>query len=299
MKSIICAIVKNEQRFIREWVEWHLNVGFSEIHIFEDFGSKSHAEQLADLIESGKVFLTALESGEIPVSRGGYTHRRNVKPTQYTLYDWFFKKTKREASADWIAFIDVDEFICFEEGYDLDVLEEEYADKGGVLLSWRQYGANGHIKRPKGGVVASYTGQWEKPREGSQWGHKSLVNVKVSKGFESVHSFQGCKHTDGGDKYGKQCYDKAWINHYFTKSWEDWCERIFSRGNMQNNYRTLDTFFKYNADMRGKKEELIMSVRYRHTAATTWLSRDLKLVSGGNERRISDLRQKYSNKFLR
>ena len=299
MKSIICAIVKDEQRFIREWVDWHLNIGFEKIYIFEDFGSTSHVDLLIDLIKKDKVDVIALDDGKVPVSNAGYGHRPSgTKPTQYDLYIWFFNKVKEKNLADWIAFIDVDEFINFEEGYNLERLEEEYSDKGVVLLSWKNYNASGHIERPEGNVVDNYT-KWEVPREGKEWGHKSLVNVAVGSGFDTNHTFKGCVRPNGGDKNSPQCYKKAWINHYFTKSWEDYCDRIFNRGNMHNDYRTLDTFFKYNKDLWNKRRELIESVRYKHARSATWLSREFKIISGGNVNRLDELRREHSNKHIK
>ncbi len=43
MKSIICAIIKDEHKYLKEWIDYHLNLGFSKIFLFEDYGSKSHA----------------------------------------------------------------------------------------------------------------------------------------------------------------------------------------------------------------------------------------------------------------
>lgn len=43
MKTSICCIVKNEQPYIYEWVDYHLNkVGIDHIYIYEDYGSDSH-----------------------------------------------------------------------------------------------------------------------------------------------------------------------------------------------------------------------------------------------------------------
>ena len=71
MKSIICAIVKDEQLFIREWVEWNLAKGFDAIYIYEDYGSKSHKEYLKDYIKKGKVFLTAIEGSGLGFTKRG------------------------------------------------------------------------------------------------------------------------------------------------------------------------------------------------------------------------------------
>jgi len=43
MRTAIVAIVKNEHRFIKEWVDYHLALGFDDIYIYEDYRSDSHA----------------------------------------------------------------------------------------------------------------------------------------------------------------------------------------------------------------------------------------------------------------
>lgn len=42
MKTAICAIIKDEHLFLKEWIDWHLSSGFDAIHLFEDKGSKNH-----------------------------------------------------------------------------------------------------------------------------------------------------------------------------------------------------------------------------------------------------------------
>ena len=290
--TVICAIVKNEQRFIREWAEHYLHIGFDKLYVFEDFGSVSHKEQLNDYIRSGQVELIPLDTaGFIP-------HYERGTLVQRELYSRFLNKAKKEGLADWIGFFDVDEFMMFEEGWDLQSLEEEFKDCGGVLLSWRVYGANGHMKRPNGGVVESYTTHmpdgFRVDGSSKQWNVKSFVNVKHSKGEKHIHVFHGCRFSDNRSfKDGEMVYCKAWLNHYFTKSWEDYLDRIFARGNMHNNFRCLDRFFKCNPDMMSKKKEMCFAQRNRHCVSTMWISHDLKLISGGNESRLEELRKKY------
>lgn len=96
------------------------------------------------------------------------------------------------------------------------------------------------------------------------------------------HIHHGIKTNGSYDLESPLNYEKAWLNHYFTKSWEDYCNRIFKRGNMSNNYRCFDAFFKSNPDMQDKEEELLNSVRYRHANSTMYISRKHKIISGGN-----------------
>lgn len=299
MKSVICAIVKNEQLFIREWVEHNLNIGFDKLYIYEDFGSNSHYNEISDYINKGKVELTSLDDN--PVVK----HFTKGTAVQGSLYKYFFRKCKNEHIADWCGFFDVDEFLMFEKDWTLNRLETEFADKGGVLLSWKNYGANGHISRPKGDVVKNYTTPMPDgtriDRCSKEWNVKSLVNVQLCNGNRSIHVFNNCCFTDGKTYIkGDMVYCKAWINHYFSKSFEDYCVRMFNRGNMQNNFRSFDNFFIVNPELYPRREELMESVRYKHCASTMWISRELRILSGGNLEKLKDIEKMFvARKSLR
>jgi hypothetical protein len=59
----------------------------------------------------------------------------------------------------------------------------------------------------------------------------------------------GLYNTDGEvNGYGEEyrTFSKAWLAHYFTKSWEDWCDKMFWRGDIFNNHRFFDDFFELN-----------------------------------------------------
>lgn len=275
MKTIICAIIKNEERYIKEWADYHLNtIGIDRIFLFEDYDSRNHQYIFED---EPRVTINTLENFGIP------NHRNAMN--QFELYKKFLIQCKNESQYDWIFFIDIDEFITFEDGYNLGKIEEEYKDIPTLLLSWMNYGANGHIKRPEGGVLENYTKPGVVCESDSQWAKKSLVNVKLCKGLKTIHIFKGNIDVEGNaDEHADLIYKKIWLNHYFTKSWEDFCERMFNRGNMQNDFRTLDNFFACNPDMIDRDKELIESVRYLHCNDTQWLSRKYKLISGGKIR---------------
>ena len=78
------------------------------------------------------------------------------------------------------------------------------------------------------------------------------------------------------------CYEKAWINHYFTKSWEEWCNRIFKRGGTLRGHRVLSQFFDVNTDMEDMREQLINSVSHMIPSGTYWLDKKHMKIAGGN-----------------
>ena len=61
----------------------------------------------------------------------------NGTRTQGALYNKLLADFKREGKYDWVAFIDVDEFVDFEEGYNLERLCNEFKDTTGVWLAWK------------------------------------------------------------------------------------------------------------------------------------------------------------------
>lgn len=40
MKSLLCAIAKNEERYINEWVNYHYSLGFDKIVIYNNNDSR-------------------------------------------------------------------------------------------------------------------------------------------------------------------------------------------------------------------------------------------------------------------
>ena len=40
----ICAIIKDEHRYLKEWLDYHLNIGINQIYLYEDTTSKTHSD---------------------------------------------------------------------------------------------------------------------------------------------------------------------------------------------------------------------------------------------------------------
>lgn len=287
MKTAICAIIKDEHLFLKEWIDWHLGLGFDAIHLFEDKGSQSHEEICA---KYSNVSLRRYEDDEQVrklLSAQGHSKR------QLVLYRWF-AETYRDRY-DWAAFIDLDEFIMFEEDYNLDKLCNEFSDYPTVYLFWKMKGASGHLERPQCGVIEAYTETCPfLEQDVNGWNCKSLVNLRANKGLWSLHHGNGGVCTNLSTSINTPVYGKAWINHYFTKSWEDWLDRIYKKGGTMKGHRTLAQFFEANPSMEHLRDELIASVADKIPNGTYWLDRKRGLIAGGNVRKIMELNKKHN-----
>ena len=276
MKTAICAIIKDEHRFLKEWVEWHLGLGFDAIHLFEDKDSQSHED-----ITKGysNVFLRRYETDQEVQSLlelQGSSHR------QFILYTWFANTYKD--TYDWAAFIDLDEFIVFQGDYNLSKLCKEFNRYPGVYLNWKMFGASGHISRPKCGVMEAYTIECEFPGNDKMWAQKSFVNLKKFIGFKDLHNAIGAVNTNHSSNPHELCYNKVSLNHYFTKSLEDWIDRIFYRGGTQNGHRRLCHFFESNPTMKYLEENV--TYKYSQQIPNGSYRVGGNIIAGGNTHKI-------------
>lgn len=287
MKTAICAIIKDEHLFLKEWIDWHLGLGFDAIHLFEDKGSQNHEEICA---KYSNVSLRRYEDDEQVrklLSAQGHSKR------QLVLYRWFAETYR--GRYNWAAFIDLDEFIMLEDGYTLDKLCNEFSDYPTVYLFWKMKGASGHLERPQCGVIEAYTETCPfLEQDVNGWNCKSLVNLRANKGLWSLHHGNGGVCTNLSTSINTPVYGKAWINHYFTKSWEDWLDRIYKKGGTMKGHRTLAQFFEANPSMEHLRDELIASVADKIPNGTYWLDRKRGLIAGGNVRKIMELNKKHN-----
>lgn len=244
-KVAICAVIKDEHPYLKEWLDYHFTIGVTDIHLYEDDGSLSHYDICK---EYSNVFLHDL--------LGFIGDRFNGSIKQGELYNRFIKTYKDDV--DYVFFIDLDEFVSFDEGYTLSDLMELCRKEGAVLLPWKMYGADGLIENPKRKVVETFRKPVRLSRKDIHMPYKSFVYMKN----DSRENFMSTHHRHAMAAMSR-LNTKTWyrLNHYVTKSWEEWCERIFKRGQIQRNYRRLDEFFEYNPDMASIKEELYSTIK--------------------------------------
>ncbi len=285
MRTAICTCIKDEALYLREWIEWHLSAGFDHIFLFEDNGSESHADIVKDFPDN-----VTLQSINVVKDEPITVERR-----QRQMYHYCLRTLK--GKYDWLAFIDVDEYVEFEDGWNLERLLSEHKDYPGIMLSWMLYGANGRVERPTGGVIESYpkadvTNDYVRIWGHVQWIVKSFANLNKQPTVKHIHWIDGAVNMLGEvDMPRLKVFQKAWIRHYYTKSWEEWVWRIMKRGDLCNGNRRLHHFFKVNPDMIWRKSDLVKEVadQIPHGFRNYVLDPDKMIISGGNVKKIEEL----------
>lgn len=244
--NYICAIIKDEHRYIREWALYHRGIGFDRIILYDNNSGKSYDAELGDLIDDG--FIEMREWKDVTPSR------------QLNAYNDFVRGNEWLTN-EWCAFIDVDEFIYFDNVQTVSEFVRLYSGYAGVGLSWKTYNASGHIKAPEGiSTFEAYTTTFDYPEPRI----KFIARLEDIEEIYSAHAFipkRGLLITTGGAPIFEQSpeyrdYTNGHIKHYITKSWEDWVIRL-KRGNITKGLRTIETFFEYNPDMISLKDELM------------------------------------------
>ena len=235
----ICAMIKDEHKYLKEWIDYHLSIGVTSIYLYEDVESLSHKDICC---QYENVYLFCIT--DLLFVYGEHTNK------QLNLYNRCLEKYANQI--DYVFFIDLDEFVTFKQGVTIKDWVNTCSEQGAILLRWKMYGANGLVNNPNNKVLDVFT----KPvpnYTGRCLDYKTFTKVKGAK----EPNIMRCHHRHISAEPTKIDSSRWRLNHYITKSWEEWCERILKRGQIVKDFRKLDDFFLYNPDMVSRKNELM------------------------------------------
>lgn len=243
----ICAIFKNESLILKEWIEYHLIVGVDHFYLYNNNSDDHFREILEPYIE--KNIVTLIEWNYPP-------------PSQFPAYKHFYDNFWNETQ--WIAYTDLDEFICpFREPTIKDWIKK-YSNFGSIVLYWKPFGTSGKIYNDNGKLVTEqYTICWDKYFSIG----KTIVNTNYkiadfsAKNLHAMSTFitlLGIKISippiNEFKKFIKFKSNRiglfrnttdftAQINHYATKSYHNYIYNKTQRGDVNNHVRDVETFF--------------------------------------------------------
>lgn len=256
-KKSICTVIHNEHKYLEQWIKHHLSLGFDEIYLFEDYGSKPHN----DITQKyNNVHLDTLSNYNIENTN----EMHNGYMRQLSCYKKF--NDEHIGCDEWVAFIDCDEFIILEDGYTLDSLIDGFKNVNGLFLYWKEFGADCQIYETDENLIDRIKNPGVMPKSEKWHSMKCFINYNnFHSSFKDLHYNSNLVNTRGEQtEYRLFLYEKCYINHYFTKSWQEWCNRWILRDESEWGVRTLDMFFEVNPDMENMKEHL-------HFLAKEWM----------------------------
>ena len=221
----LVLIVKNESRYIGEWLEYHYRIGVDKFYIYDN-DSEDRSELLRVLdpwIQSGIVDLESV------------TGVRRQMPVYNDVIE------KHRFDCRWMGFIDTDEFIYIKTGQNLPEFLHEYFDTkigvAGLGINWRMFGSSGKQNFEPVDVIEQFTRR--APDNFHRNFHiKTLANPRLILYFSTPHHAEYCmgcgcfdEHVNLILKYenDENTCDLIQCNHYYTKSREEFLQKI-SRG---------------------------------------------------------------------
>lgn len=230
----VTAIFKDEGKYLKEWLDYHLAAGVEHFYLYNNDSSDDYAEVLAPYVKADLVTLTNFPG----------------KSMQVVAYNDAIEKYRFECR--YMAFIDLDEFIFPKTNQSVvEVVDEILSrDKNVAALGINEqhFGSNGEETADyTRGVLERFTrrapSDWtvfnEKTGNVGNIFIKTVVNPRCVDYYFSPHFaiyFSGLKsiNSDGAETWyaGNHpvCSDKIVINHYYTKSKEEYLTKKKLRG---------------------------------------------------------------------
>jgi hypothetical protein len=255
MKICLLVIIKNEHEYIDDYVKYHLALGVDHIFFLEDYDSKPHDEVVMKYGDK----VTLLKASDI------FDNRVNVDHFQNKYTDDCLQLIKKNYDFDWCFVIDIDEYLTLEcKGSTLKDIMFQFGWYDSVVLQWENYGSNGLVYKPdysSKSVTETYTKKTVLKND-IDLTTKLAYNMRKfnENTFQDIHTpkkdTNWCK-PDFSKEMKTVVYDKIYIRHYITKSWEEFVNKAYLRGCFTKGYRTLWTYFDLNKDMEEKRPELL------------------------------------------
>jgi len=226
----IGAIFKNESHILEEWINHHYQHGVEHFFLINDKSTDNYNEILKKYIDNGLVTLFNLNEPK--------ESRR-----QEAAYNYFFPCTK--LFTEWLAIVDLDEFIYSTISTDLRNIIKIYDDYDQILIKGKEFGSSGFIEQPAEVIQSfiyrkslKYSDSLLRGNEQETTGNPKSI-VRTNKVYSYwVHS---CA-VEG--KSVLVDYDIIAFNHYKIQSYNYYVNVKLTRGDafFSDNLRSIELF---------------------------------------------------------
>ena len=262
MQVVICAMAKNEHKYINEWVEHYINLGVDKIYIYDN--DDIDKPYIGDFISS-----KFLNKCVIKNIRG-----QQREKLQHDIYTGFYIKYGK--TFDWCLFCDIDEFLFGINDFHSWLEQPQFRHINQIRVKWKLFGDDNLVQRDLNKkVVETFTTEVKETlnrnlvdkgnleKQGKMIVRGGLDNVII----RSPH-FASIKRRDNVIPSvlpsGKPCYSKVAINedyskekvylhHYMTKSLSEFMEQKLNRNDaVFNTTLKIDYYWRINKKTQEK-----------------------------------------------
>lgn len=229
IKVGLCVIGKNENLYIREFIDYYYNLGYNHIYLYDnnDINGERFEDIIQDYIKIG--FVSLIDYRGIQGS--------NINPQLNAYRDCY---DKFNMTYNWLSFFDIDEYLEINPSYSKIqnfLSSKRYAHCQNIKINWVYYtnnnslyyenkplqkrvnipiynlSLNQHIKSTvKGNLSKNFWSLANNP-------HTSLINFTTCSSSGRIINFSSPLINPPDYKY-------AYIKHYQNKSFEEYCLKI-------------------------------------------------------------------------
>lgn len=198
----VCAIIKDEETYLVEWIEFHRLMGVEKFYLYLNDCTDGTAELLKPYVNEGVVEMVVFNGEKMQLPAYRDCVRRHALDTE------------------WLSFIDIDEFIVPTTGHSLRRMLLSQPDScNQLLLKWLYFGSNGQETRGPGLVIERFTRR----------GDGSILPVITKSVFRPRKVYEvgaHCQFVVGRSGATRTLpYDVLRIHHYYCKSWQEYSRR--------------------------------------------------------------------------
>lgn len=254
---VVVAIAKNESEYIREWVAYHKTVGIDRIYLFDNDSTDGMKKYIQDFIDTGFVIYKEIHG-------------------QCRQMDAYNDALQRYGSkCRYMAFIDCDEFLAPVNSNEnmVEILDSYFAchkKAAALAVNWCMFGSSHFEDKPDGLLIENFVWRAKIGREGTNV-IKSIICPSRTLFFDNPH-YAVCRFGyavyDINGKFVENWantieeYNGIKVNHYFTKSKEQWIKRrAIGKADLgSNDKRGMEEFYKHdNNDLMEKPDMALLN----------------------------------------
>ncbi len=215
----ICAIFQNEAPYLKEWIEFHRLMGVEHFYLYNHRSQDHYKEILQPYILMGIVELRDKTTTADTL--------KSFNSLQCKCYTECLSQAK--GISQWIAFLDIDEFLFPIREQNLQDVLKNYEQFGGVGVNWRMFGSSHVWNIPSNQLlIETLTHCADQKFTGNRY-IKSIVQPERASHFDNPHQpvYQEGYFGVNTDKLPLEGMwsnyyqaNKLRINHYWTREGE-------------------------------------------------------------------------------
>ena len=258
MKILLCCIGRQENAYIREFIDFYKHIGVTKICLCDNNrdGEENFEDAIDDYIKSGFVILK--------------NYRNLPPPVHLHAYTDCYKEYKNDY--DWFLFFDIDEFMFINQDNSLQsfLSRKEFNDFNKIHINWLNFGDSGQLRYVDAPILQRLT-QPIDVNSKSDYDFPDNFHIKsIVRGgldyceFNLTHTPKTpgrCCNANGvecnpNSPFVPYDYRVAGIRHFTTKTAEEYADKV-NRGFGDINrdkLQTIERFFKRNEVTKEKVE---------------------------------------------